>query len=80
MDVGAWLRGLGLGQYEAAFRDNAIDSKVLPNLTPRIRGILASLWSAIAGGCSTPLPRLAPSCRRPLLATHRHNPMPNAGS
>jgi SAM domain (Sterile alpha motif) len=30
MDVVAWLRGLGLGQYEAAFRDNAIDSTVLP--------------------------------------------------
>jgi class 3 adenylate cyclase len=33
MDVVAWLRRLGLGQYEAAFRDNAIDSTVLPSLT-----------------------------------------------
>ncbi len=33
MDVQAWLRGLGLEQYEAAFRDNAITEKVLPNLT-----------------------------------------------
>ena len=33
MDVAAWLRGLGLGQYEAAFRDNAIDANVLPSLT-----------------------------------------------
>src|SRR5437660_8893518 len=33
MDVGSWLRGLGLGQYEAAFRENAIDATVLPNLT-----------------------------------------------
>ena len=33
MDVGVWLRGLGLGQYEAAFRDNEIDGEVLPNLT-----------------------------------------------
>src|SRR6266566_4075230 len=33
MDVGSWLRGLGLGQYEAAFRENAIDDTVLPNLT-----------------------------------------------
>lgn len=33
MDVGAWLRDLGLGDYEAAFRDNAIDATVLPNLT-----------------------------------------------
>jgi class 3 adenylate cyclase/tetratricopeptide (TPR) repeat protein len=33
MDVSAWLRGLGLGQYETAFRDNAIDDGVLPSLT-----------------------------------------------
>jgi class 3 adenylate cyclase/tetratricopeptide (TPR) repeat protein len=33
MDVGGWLRGLGLGQYEVAFRDNEIDDTVLPTLT-----------------------------------------------
>ncbi len=34
MDVGGWLRSLDLGGgYEAAFRDNAIDEKVLPHLT-----------------------------------------------
>jgi hypothetical protein len=33
MDVGAWLRSLSLGQYEAAFRDNEIDGEVLPKLT-----------------------------------------------
>ena len=33
MDVGDWLRSLGLGQYEAAFRENEIDGKVLPKLT-----------------------------------------------
>ena len=33
MDVGAWLRNLGLGQYEAAFRDNSVDARVLPRLT-----------------------------------------------
>jgi class 3 adenylate cyclase len=33
MDLGGWLRSLGLGQYEAAFRDNAIDDTVLPRLT-----------------------------------------------
>ncbi|HKN29672.1 MAG TPA: SAM domain-containing protein [Roseiarcus sp.] len=32
MDVGDWLRGLGLGQYEPAFRDNGIDAEVLPDL------------------------------------------------
>src|SRR5262249_23324362 len=33
MDVVAWLRSLGLGKYEAAFRENEITDKVLPNLT-----------------------------------------------
>ncbi|MBV8473726.1 MAG: AAA family ATPase [Hyphomicrobiales bacterium] len=33
MDVGEWLRGLGLDQYEAIFRENKIDADVLPQLT-----------------------------------------------
>ena len=33
MDVVVWLRSLGLEQYEAAFRENAISEKVLPKLT-----------------------------------------------
>ena len=33
MDVTAWLRSLGLEQYEAAFRDNAIEPDLLPKLT-----------------------------------------------
>jgi class 3 adenylate cyclase len=33
MDVSDWLQSLGLGEYEPAFRDNQIDSEVLPNLT-----------------------------------------------
>ena len=33
MDVGSWLRSLGLGRYEAAFRDNAVDAEVLFELT-----------------------------------------------
>ncbi len=33
MDVGEWLRGVGLSQYEAAFRENAVDLHVLPKLT-----------------------------------------------
>jgi class 3 adenylate cyclase len=33
MDVREWLRGLGLERYEAAFRENEIDEKVLPRLT-----------------------------------------------
>src|SRR5258706_6852370 len=33
MDVGGWLRDLGLERYEPAFIENAIDSDVLPELT-----------------------------------------------
>ena len=33
IDIGAWLQELGLGQYEAAFRENEIDDTVLRNLT-----------------------------------------------
>src|SRR5215510_1904073 len=33
MDLGVWLRSLGLEQYEASFRENAIDDTVLPSLT-----------------------------------------------
>jgi len=33
MDVAVWLRGLGLERYEAAFRENEINERVLPNLT-----------------------------------------------
>jgi class 3 adenylate cyclase len=33
MDVGEWLKGIGLGQYEATFREHEIDAEVLPELT-----------------------------------------------
>ena len=33
MDVGGWLRGLGLDKYEAAFRENGIDEQVLRHIT-----------------------------------------------
>ena len=33
MDVVVWLRSLGLGKYEAIFRENDIDETVLPRLT-----------------------------------------------
>jgi hypothetical protein len=40
MDIGAWLRSLGLSRYETAFSDNSIDADVLPDL---IDGDLAQL-------------------------------------
>ena len=33
MDVGNWLRGLRLGQYAAAFQENAVDAETLRKLT-----------------------------------------------
>jgi class 3 adenylate cyclase/tetratricopeptide (TPR) repeat protein len=33
MDIGSWLKGLGLGQYETTFRDNEINEKILLSLT-----------------------------------------------
>ena len=33
MDIVVWLRSLGLGEYEAIFRENDIDDAVLPSLT-----------------------------------------------
>ena len=68
MEVGEWLRGLGLDQYEEKFRDNKIDAEVLPQLTTDDlkeigvvavgdrRKLLAAI-SALAG--ATPSPNLA---------------------
>lgn len=64
MDVGTWLRDLGLGQYEGVFRDNEIEPDVLPDLTEndlekiglplgprkRILKAIASLSRAAAAG------------------------------
>jgi hypothetical protein len=33
MDVGEWLKGIGLGQYDATFREHEIDAEVLADLT-----------------------------------------------
>ncbi len=65
MDVGSWLRSLGLEQYEPAFRDNAIDAETLIMLTAddlRELGVAAighrkKLLAAIAAlGAATPVP------------------------
>ena len=45
MDIVVWLRSLGLGKYEAAFRENEIDETVLPDLTHET---LQELLGAIA--------------------------------
>jgi SAM (Sterile alpha motif) domain-containing protein len=33
MDIGGWLRSLGLEEYEAAFRKKNVDAAVLPKLS-----------------------------------------------
>jgi class 3 adenylate cyclase len=70
MDLGAWLRSLGLEQYEATFRENEIDDTVLPSLTVEdlkdlgvgIVGHRRKLLDAIAAlraGASAKVPPLA---------------------
>jgi predicted ATPase len=73
MDVVVWLRGLGLGKYEAAFRENEIDETVLPGLTAedlKELGVAAlghrrKLLDAIAALRSDTIPGLAR--QRPVL-------------
>src|ERR1700735_658166 len=81
MEVGEWLRGLGLGQYEAMFVDNAIDMDVLTDLTEndlsqfgvlfgdrkRILKAIASLHApAPPAPVTSPPPALAQAERRQL--------------
>jgi hypothetical protein len=54
MNIGGWLRSLGLGKYEPAFRENDIDETVLPSLTAEdlneksVRSALVGLLAVIA--------------------------------
>jgi hypothetical protein len=81
IDVGAWLRGLGLGEYEATFRENAIDDTVLPNVTAEdlkdlgvgIVGHRRKLLDAIAAlrtgaDAKAPTPSSTPLPRAPVAA------------
>jgi class 3 adenylate cyclase/tetratricopeptide (TPR) repeat protein len=69
MDVAAWLRALGLDQYEAAFRANGVDAEVLPTLTgEELKDIGVSLirhrrrlLEAIAALRSNAMPAEAPA-------------------
>ena len=79
MDVGAWLHGLGLGQYEQAFRDNDIDADLLPTLAAddlRELGVASlghrkRLLAAIAAlaGPADPRPSPAPPVPPPASAS-----------
>src|SRR5204863_2246328 len=74
MAIVAWLRGLGLDRYEAAFRENEIDWALLPKLTAddlkdlgvSLVGHRRKLLEAIAelsaaGAPPEPIPPTAPS-------------------
>ncbi len=76
MDVAAWLRELGLEQYEPAFRDNDVDAEVLPELTAddligigvisvghrrKLLAAIASLGAAPPAAAVTAAPRDAPA-------------------
>ena len=82
MDVGGWLRSLGLGQYEALFRASDIDADILPELAEVdleklgvSLGHRKRLLRAISG-LATAEPLAAPSDR----PVHRPVPMPSVGS
>ena len=75
MDIANWLRGLGLEQYEAAFRENAIDAGVLRELTAddlrelgimvigHRRKLLAAIAALRSGGPLPDSPPLAADAR-----------------
>ena len=80
MDVGEWLKGIGLGQYEATFRVHDLDVDVLPDLTDADLekiglplGARKRLMKAIAnlGPSESPPPRTAPEPPRPPPSTFR---------
>ena len=76
MDIATWLRGLGLEQYAPAFRDNDVDSEVLPQLTAddlisigvtsvghrrKLLSAIASLGAAVSAATVTVVPRDTPA-------------------
>src|SRR6516225_643014 len=76
MDLGGWLRSLGLGKYEAAFRENEIDETILPILThetlkePGVTAVghrfkLLDAIAALRSDASVPAPTVAAEFSRP---------------
>jgi class 3 adenylate cyclase len=85
MDVASWLRSLGLERYEAAFRDNEITEKVLPNLTAEDlkelgvalghRRTLLDAIAALRNDASVQTPPVAAAPARPSAATPTSAPV-----
>jgi hypothetical protein len=93
MDVEAWLHGLGLERYEAAFRDNEIDWALLPKLTAddlkdlgvslvghrrKLLDAIAELSAAEAP--AAPIPPTAPTGASPLPAPAMPSPGAHPGA
>jgi SAM domain (Sterile alpha motif) len=87
VDVVVWLRSLGLGKYEAAFRENEIDGTVLPSLTEEHlkqlgatplghRLKLLDAIAALRNGASAQAPSLTVASLRPMAATTTQAPVP----
>ena len=86
MDVGEWLRSLGLAQYEEKFRDNKIDADVLPELTAddlkdigvsavgdrrRLLAAIAALTSATRPAKASAIPHEPESSKAPQVSVER---------
>ena len=86
MDVADWLRRLGFGQYEAAFRDNGIGEAVLHHLTIEdlkeigvttvgdrrmLLAAIAALSSPTSSDTAGPQPSPAPTAKAPELSAER---------
>src|SRR5438132_132453 len=73
MDIVVWLRSLGLGKYEAVFRENEIDETILPNLTAEdlkdlgvgIVGHRRKILDAIAALHADTTPKGVPTAQAP---------------
>src|SRR5689334_12609951 len=86
MDIGAWLRELGLGRYEATFIKNAIDTDVLQELSEgdfeklgiplgdrkRLLRAIAGMRAGSAGSTATAARDPQPGQARPAAAERRH--------
>ncbi len=89
MDVVVWLRSLGLGKYETAFRENEITEKVLPNLTAEDlkelgvaalghRRTLLDAIAALRNDASVQTPPVAAAPARPSAAAPTSAPVAEA--
>ncbi|MCC8939338.1 AAA family ATPase [Bradyrhizobium sp. Arg68] len=86
MDVAAWLRGLGLGQYEQSFHENNVDAEVLADLTAEdLIGLGVSsighrrkLLAAIAGLRVGSVPATTPPTTAPTAVSGKTSLAPEA--